>query len=149
VLKQYQHHQRSHQYSAKYKIRTTRRIRPWRHFTVEIIHDKGIKHLTSPVCQGCTIVPVGCSGGGGSTNGIIYGSVATLKHANVVLRHKLNDMMDMKARFWKRKRVSVSSFQCNPFTYVVRESGNVSRFHGDSSTYVVGESGNGNVFPFP
>ena len=65
---------------------------------------------------------------GGSTNGIIYGSVATLKHANVVLRHKLNDMMEMKARFWKRKRVSVSSFQCNPFTYIVRESGNESVF---------------------
>ncbi len=49
---------------SKYKIRTTTRIRPWRHNTVEIIHDKGIKRLTSRVRRGCTTVPVGCSGGG-------------------------------------------------------------------------------------
>ena len=33
--------------AAKYKIRTTRRIRLWRHITVEIIHDNGITGLPS------------------------------------------------------------------------------------------------------
>ena len=39
--------------------------------------------------------------------------------------------MKTETRFWKRKRVSVS------------------RFHGDPFTYVVREPGNGNVFSFP
>ena len=49
----------------------------------------------------------------------------------MVPRHKLNDIMETKTRFWKWKRVSVS------------------RFHGDPFTSVVRESGNRNVFPFP
>ena len=39
--------------------------------------------------------------------------------------------METETRFWKRKRVFVSHFHRDPFTYVVRESGN------------------GNMFPFP
>jgi hypothetical protein len=61
--------------------------------------------------------------GGGCTNGIIYGSVATLKHANVVLRHKFATLNTRKCVLRHKLNTKLMSYG----------------FHG--------ENGNGNWFP--
>ena len=111
---------------SRYKIRTTRQIRPCRHITVEIIHDTRIKtpHFSRQSrlhnCSGMK----GQGGGVHQWNNLWFRWCLNTKYTQIlwclmVPRRKLNDVMETGFRFWKRKRVSVSTFR-----FPLLESGN-------------------------